>query len=186
MPVYPIIRILEWVWLFHSANCFLHLTLRFASYCRPPACQFHPQHPFTNIFTICPLDVSKLSGFISKTSNVHRPSDVLIPSAIQVTPRENWPPVFSSMPPAASEPHKLAHAHSRQRFVKLYFHSRRDCYRAVTPVVFPPPAPTCPHTPFHCSGMLTLSASNPPRCFICAPCYRISPRECELNQKLWN
>lgn len=128
-----------------------------------------------------------------QVSKVHCPSDVLIPNAILVTPRENLGMlIFATsisaaclfLSAAASEPYKIAHAHSHQRFVNLSFHSCRDCRRDVTPVVFSSTRSNLLAHALRASGMLTLSTSNPPRRFICAPCHRISPRECELNQTL--
>ncbi|KAK2905568.1 hypothetical protein Q8A73_009511 [Channa argus] len=69
------------------------------------AWQLQPQHPSTDIFTVSPLNMSKppqagLSDFISKTSNLSCPSDVLIPDP--VTPKENLNILSSATSSSAS------------------------------------------------------------------------------------
>lgn len=178
-----------------ECGCFIQQTASSISPCalHPtaglPACQFHPQHPLTNVFTIWPLDVSKLSGFISKCLRCTCPSDVLIPNAILVTPRENLCLLLCHLHLCRlSFPQRrrlwAVQDRSRSLSLNLSFHSCRDCRRDVTPVVFSSTRSNLLAHALRGSGMLTLGTSNPPRSFIRAPCHRISARECELNQTL--
>lgn len=61
----------------------------------PPALKPHPEHPSSNISTgpllhMCKQSQSGLSNFVSKTSDLRFPSDVLVTNPVHlVTPKQN-------------------------------------------------------------------------------------------------